>query len=82
MASMKRSEEPMLPIPSPMDWCTVAGAAARLDVHVTTVRRWIKRGRIKAYLPFSAPHEDPPPLLYCNDVDELAKARRRVRGDE
>jgi hypothetical protein len=63
-----------------MDWCTVRGAAARLKVHDTTVRRMIREGRIKAYMPYAAPDEDGPKLLYCHDVDQLAAARRRVKG--
>lgn len=63
-----------------MDWCTVRGAAKRLGVHDTTVRRYIREGKIRSYMPYSAPDEEPPKLLYCPDIDQLAAARRRVKG--
>lgn len=83
MSHMKadRTAQPHLPIPSSMDWCTVRGAAARLAVSDMTVRRYIRDGKIKAYLPYGAPDENPPQLLYCDDVDKLAAARKRVRGE-
>jgi excisionase family DNA binding protein len=42
---------------------TIKPAAAMLGVSVATVRRWVKRGALPAYKPFTA---------YLFDSDELA----------
>lgn len=67
-----------LPIPDGSEWMTTAYAANRLDVDVTTVRRWITSGILNRHQPLSIRGEKAPTLLSAIEVEDLRNARIRT----
>lgn len=59
---------------------TRTATAAALGVDPATVSRWSLAGVLTAYTPDAADGETPQPLFYRAEVDELAAARRKLRG--
>jgi hypothetical protein len=69
-----------LPLPNPGDWCSIRGAARILKLSRRTVERYVALNQLTGYLPFGAPDRIASRILWRPDVDELAKALDRTRG--
>lgn len=76
------TKQDALPLPNPGDWMTRQAAANALGCSTRSVERMVADGVLHGYQPIAGKREKRVTMiLWAPEVDDLAKARRRVAGE-